>query len=140
MPACGALMLWGKREFRKQFLSLGFVERMASVDLRPWPLGTQVLDEANKTSLPELGGSSRAGAELFHICGWCFVEVPRRTEWVSAADMHRETPAETWSTLLSPKGTSVRTKPWQPTEGCRHWHLSLSSWRLWLRMEFDAEN
>lgn len=57
-----------KREFRKQFLSLGFVERMASVDLRqvPWPLGTQVLDEANKTSLPGLGGSSRTDAGLFH--------------------------------------------------------------------------
>lgn len=66
MPGCGALM-WKKREFRKQFLSLGFVERMASVDLRqvPWPLGTQVLDEANKTSLPGLGGSSRTVLDCF---------------------------------------------------------------------------
>lgn len=38
------------------------------MDLRqvPWPLGMQVLDEANKTSLPGLGGSGRTDAGLFH--------------------------------------------------------------------------
>lgn len=39
-----------RQEFRKQFLSPGFVKRMASGDLRqvPWPLGTQALNEVNK--------------------------------------------------------------------------------------------
>lgn len=53
--------------------------------------------------------------------------------------MHRETPRDLANPAV-PKGKKCKKKPWQPVEGLyRHWHLSLSSWRLWLRMEFSEE-
>lgn len=39
------------------------------------------------------------------------------TEWVNAAEVYEETPAETWPILLPLKGTNVRRSRY-PVEGC----------------------